>query len=90
MLSNAEITGSLTPVFPYQNAILTPTCIVRGGLPPKMQLTFWLALVGMALLYFTLWRYEMAAKLARGRVRALRRRLAGEDVLPGRSAAPIV
>ena len=62
----------------------------NGGLPPKMQLTFWLALVGMALLYFTLWRYEMAAKLARGRVRALRRRLAGEDVLPGRSAAPIV
>src|SRR5437867_6598340 len=61
-----------------------------GGLPPKMQLTFWLALVGMALLYFTLWRYERAAKLARGRVRGLRRRLAGEDVLPGRSAAPIV
>src|SRR5881396_1447755 len=62
----------------------------NGGLPPKMQLTFWTALAGMALLYLTLWRYEMAAKLARGRVRALRRRLAGEDVLPGRSAAPIV
>src|SRR2546430_9541358 len=58
----------------------------NGGLPPKMQLTFWLALLGMVLLYLTLWRYEMAAKMARGRVRALRRRLAGEDVLSGRSA----
>jgi heme exporter protein C len=63
----------------------------NGGLPPKMQLTFWVAMIGMALLFITLWRYEMAAKLTRGRVRALKRRLGGEEMLPsGRSAAPQV
>src|SRR3954449_659624 len=63
----------------------------NGGLPPKMQLTFWVAMIGMALLFMTLWRYEMAAKLTRGRVRALKRRLGGEEMLPsGRSAAPQV
>ena len=57
-----------------------------------MQLTFYVSLAGMALLYVTLCRYEIATKLTRGRVRALKRRLAGEDVLPpgGRSAAPQV
>ena len=35
-----------------------------GGLPAKMQLAFTVCLVGMALLYVTLWRYEMAAKQA--------------------------
>ena len=63
----------------------------NGGLPPKMQLTFWVAIIGMALMFVTLWRYEMAAKLTRGRVRALKRRLGGEEMLPsGRSAAPQV
>jgi len=61
-----------------------------GGLPPKMQLTFYVALLGMVLLYVTLCRYEIAAKKTRGRVRALRRRLGGEDVVVGRSAAPQV
>src|SRR3954463_15666466 len=63
----------------------------NGGLPPKMQLTFWVAIIGMTLLFVTLWRFEMAAKLTRGRVRALKRRLGGEEMLPsGRSAAPTV
>jgi heme exporter protein C len=64
----------------------------QGNLPAKMQLTFYVAIAGMALLYVTLVRYEIAAKLTRGRVRALKRRLAGEDLLPatGRSAAPQV
>ena len=62
-----------------------------GGLPPKMQLTFYICLLGMVLLFVTLWRYEMAAKLTRGRLRALKRRLGGEDVIVGgRSAAPQV
>jgi heme exporter protein C len=61
-----------------------------GGLPPKMQLVFYLSLLGMTLLFVTLCRYEMAAKLARGRMRTLKRRLGGEDVIvpTGRSAAP--
>jgi heme exporter protein C len=62
----------------------------NGGLPPRMQLVFYLSLLGMALLFVTLCRYEMAAKKARGRVKTLKRRLGGEDVLPARSAAPII
>ncbi len=61
-----------------------------GGMPDKMLLTFFVALAGMTLLFITLWKFEMAAKHARFRLRALRRSLAGEDefVPIGRSAAP--
>ena len=62
----------------------------NGGLPPKMKLTFYVCLLGMVLLFVTLWRYEMAAKRARGKLRALKRRLGGEEVMIGRSAAPTV
>jgi len=62
----------------------------NGGLPPKMKVAFYVALLGMILLFITLWRFEMAHKLARGKVRALKRRLGGEDVIMGRSAAPQV
>jgi heme exporter protein C len=64
----------------------------NGGLPDKMKLVFYLSLLAMILLFVTLCRYEMAAKLARGRVRTLKRRLGGEDVIVpnGRSAAPQV
>ncbi len=65
-----------------------------GGLPADAGLTFLAALAGMTLLFVTLWKYEMASKVTRGRVRALRRRLAGDDapefVRAGRSAAPQV
>ncbi|HEY2259001.1 MAG TPA: cytochrome c biogenesis protein CcsA [Solirubrobacteraceae bacterium] len=62
-----------------------------GNLPGAMRLTFLISLVGMALLYVTLWKYEMAAKNARSQVRRLRRTLLGDDsVRPaGRSAAPL-
>ncbi len=61
-----------------------------GNLPGPMRLTFLVSLVGIALLYTTLWKYEMAAKNARMQVRALRRTLLGDDSLRplGRSAAP--
>jgi heme exporter protein C len=64
--------------------------LAGGNLPGPMRLTFVIALVGMGLLYVTLWKYEMAAKSARMQVRALRRALLGEDsVAPlKRSAAP--
>ncbi len=64
---------------------------VAGGLPPKMGLTFAVAMLGMGLLFLTLVKYEMASKHATFRLRALRRRLAGDDDdlrLPARSAAP--
>jgi heme exporter protein C len=49
-----------------------------GSMPGSMRLTFLLALVGMALLFVTLWKYEMASKQARMRVKAIRRRLLEE------------
>ncbi len=58
-----------------------------GNLPPRMEQTFIVALIGMALLYVTLWRYEMTAKNARAQLRALRRRL-GDEIVVGRTAAP--
>jgi heme exporter protein C len=64
--------------------------LTGGNLPGSMRLVFLISLVGMALLYVTLWKYEMAAKSTRMQVRALRRALLGDDsVAPlKRSAAP--
>lgn len=60
-----------------------------GGLPPKMQLVFLVSITGVTLLYLTLWRYEMVNKNAAAQVRALRRKLGGDDgAVAGRSAAP--
>ncbi|HEX8121663.1 MAG TPA: cytochrome c biogenesis protein CcsA [Solirubrobacteraceae bacterium] len=62
-----------------------------GGMPGEMMLTFLVALAGMALLFVTLWKYEMAAKHARFQIKALRRRLTGDGgPTAGRSAAPQV
>jgi heme exporter protein C len=69
---------------------------VLGGtsnLPGPMALTFVVSLIAIALLYVTLYKYELTAKHARAQVRALRRRLLGEDATAtpvgrGRSAAP--
>jgi heme exporter protein C len=62
----------------------------QGGLPPRMALAFLVCLVGMALLYVTLWRYEIASKQTSFRLRALKRKLGGDDAVGdrGRSAAP--
>jgi heme exporter protein C len=61
-----------------------------GGLPAKMQLAFLVSLAGMVLLYVTLWRYEMASKHTSAQLRALRRKLSGDDAVTpvGRTAAP--
>jgi heme exporter protein C len=61
-----------------------------GGLPPRMQWTFLVCLVAMVLLYLTLWRYEMTSKHTSAQLRALRRKLAGDDAVApvGRTAAP--
>ncbi|HEY5430267.1 MAG TPA: cytochrome c biogenesis protein CcsA [Solirubrobacteraceae bacterium] len=73
-------------------AYVHPRVLTLNGanLPASMGLTFLVALIGFALLYATLWKYEMAAKNARSQVRRLRRTLLGEDAgRPiGRSAAP--
>ena len=64
--------------------------LTGGHLPGSMGLTFAISLIGIALLYTTLWKYEMAAKEARMQLRRLRRAALGEDALRplGRSAAP--
>jgi heme exporter protein C len=63
---------------------------ISGNLPGRMQVVFYLALLSMALLYITLWRFEMAAKYTAAQIRRLRRALSGDgDEQPSRrSAAP--
>jgi heme exporter protein C len=65
-----------------------------GGMPGSMMVAFLVALVGMALLFITLWKYEMASKHTRARIRSLRRKLTGDDdatfASGARSAAPQV
>ena len=64
--------------------------LTGGHLPGSMRLTFTVSLLGIALLYATLCKYELAAKDARIQLRKLRRRVLGDDqVRPlARSAAP--
>jgi heme exporter protein C len=62
----------------------------NGGLPDKMKLAFYVCLLGMAALYVTLWKYEMASKHTSAQLRSLRRKLGGDDAVApqGRTAAP--
>ena len=64
--------------------------LTGGHLPGPMRLTFFVSLAGIALLFATLWKYELAAKNARMQMRALRRLMLGDDAVSplGRSAAP--
>jgi heme exporter protein C len=62
-----------------------------GSMPGEMRLTFLVALAGMAVLFVTLWKYELTSKQASMQLRALKRALADEDdswVPTRRSAAP--
>lgn len=59
-----------------------------GDLPGDMRVAFYTALVGMALLFITMFKYEMASKHARAQLRAVKRRLGDGDGPRGRSAAP--
>jgi heme exporter protein C len=59
------------------------------NLPGAMRTAFLVCLLGMALLFVTLWKFEMAHKHTVAQLRALRRKLGGEDGMrPRRSAAP--
>jgi heme exporter protein C len=60
-----------------------------GNLPGAMRTAFLVCFVGMVLLYATLFQYEIAHKETTAKLRALKRRLGGEDGLRARrSAAP--
>lgn len=92
----AIVAGAFVPLnyvaVQLATAYVHPRVLTLGGanLPLSMGLTFAVSLIGFALLYITLWKYEMAAKNARSQLRRLRRTLLGEDVVRpvGRSAAP--
>jgi heme exporter protein C len=64
--------------------------LTGGRLPGSMQLTFAVSLLGIALLFTTLCKFELTAKSTRMQFRRLRRIALGEDALRplGRSAAP--
>ena len=57
-----------------------------SNLPGSMAFTLLVSLVAMALLFATLCKYELTAKHTRAQLRALRRRLAGDE--PKRPPAP--
>jgi heme exporter protein C len=62
-----------------------------GSMPGEMRLTFLVSLTAMAVLFVTLWKYELTSKQASMQLRALKRRLAADDdpwIPAGRSAAP--
>ena len=65
-----------------------------GSLPTEVRTTFFICLIGMALLFATLWKYEMAQKNATAQLRSLRRKLGGDaiggDPIQRRTAAPTV
>src|SRR5215203_6643753 len=61
-----------------------------GAMPGSMRVTFLVCLAGMALLFVTLNKYELTSKQATFALRALKRRLSGDDdwVPVARSASP--
>ena len=46
-----------------------------GNMPGDMRLTFYVSLLAMALLFVTLWRFELTSKNATFKLKALRKRL---------------
>jgi heme exporter protein C len=63
----------------------------EGGMPPKMWVTFLVSLAGMALLWITLVRFELAAKSTSAKLSRLRRALEGEEYAArGSRVAPSV
>ncbi len=61
---------------------------IGGNLPGPVRLTFYVSLLGMTLLFVTLWKYEMTSKHASAQLRRLKRILGGDEEHRGRSAAP--
>ncbi len=61
-----------------------------GGLTPRMTVTFLVCMAGMALLWETLVRFELATKSSRARIGRLRRALEGDEVIAsGSRIAPV-
>ncbi|HUZ28508.1 MAG TPA: cytochrome c biogenesis protein CcsA [Solirubrobacteraceae bacterium] len=90
----AVVAGAFVPLnfiaVRLAQAYVHPRVLAAGHLPPSMGLTFAVSLIGIALLYVTLWKLELAAKSSRMQVRRLRREVLGDTAVRplGRSAAP--
>jgi len=52
-----------------------------GSMPGEMRITFLVSVVAMVVLFITLWKYELTSKHAGMQLRALKRRLGGEDAV---------
>ncbi len=76
----------LSPAFVHPRTLSN----ISGNLPGRMQAVFYLALATAALLWVTLWRFEMTAKHVAAQLRRLRKLLGEEtdDAPVRRSAAP--
>ena len=59
-----------------------------GSMPGEMRLTFLVALVGVALMWLTMWKLELSSKNASMKLKRLRRRLEAEAPEPPRNAEP--
>src|SRR3954466_11388729 len=59
-----------------------------GELPGEMRLTFLVSLIGVALLFLTLWKVELTAKNSSALLKKLRRRLEGDDAVGPADPAP--
>ncbi len=60
-----------------------------GSMPGEMRLTFLVALAGVALLYVTLVKFELTAKRARARLKAIRRALEDDEATGSGASSPI-
>jgi heme exporter protein C len=91
----AIVAGALVPVnftaVRLAESVIHPrTLSSADNLPGDVRLAFLVSLLAMGTLFVTLCKYELASKHARIQLRALRRRLAGDDALSPlpRSSAP--
>jgi len=58
----------------------------EGGMPGSMWLTFWVCFAGIALLWVTLVRFEIAAKSASAKLSRIRRAIAGAGAAAPRTS----
>ena len=81
----ASIAAATVPL-----ALIHPRVLNQAGsdLPDEMRVAFYTSLLGMALLFMTLYRFEMATKHTRAQLKAIRRQLGEHAASGGRSAAP--
>ena len=90
----AVVAGAFVPInfiaVRLADPLIHPRVLNQAGsdLPDEMRVAFYTSLLGMALLFMTLYRFEMATKHTRAQLKAIRRRLGEHAASGGRSAAP--